>query len=147
MALANSNSGASGVAAPGAVVLVSNLNEKVMMGGYHIAAFSLSSVLLKSTISFFLTPLAYSPLLHSASLPSLVCALDLLPVLLTPQDDHSSCSIRSLWYVSSFSLFLPLGTLYSHVYAHVSLHTCACLLACSSYHYTFKRTYSPALVH
>ena len=32
VALANSNSGAPGAAAPGSVVLVSNLNEKVMVG-------------------------------------------------------------------------------------------------------------------
>lgn len=103
VALANSNSGATGTTAQGAVVLVSNLNEKVII---RIQSYFFNpSLLYKNFKSFFLTTL-HTPF-YPTSLSHFVCALDLPSVLLPSQDDYSSCSVHSLWYVSSFFLYLP----------------------------------------
>ena len=103
VALANSNSGASGGSAPGSVVLASNLNDKVTIGwvtlpdyppSLNLLLSPLVSVLLKTT-SFFLTCLLtlYYPVYL---FPGLCSGSPTHPIL---QDDYSSCSVRSLWYV------------------------------------------------
>ena len=126
VALANSNSGASGGAAPGSVVLVSNLNEKVSMRWAHVAQLpsapilllpTFVSVLLKTT-SFFLTCLL--TLFYPLYLSSLVYALD-LPTHPILQDDHSSCSVHSLWYVCALTLTL---LLWGSICLSVSLPVC-----------------------
>lgn len=113
VALANSNSGASGGAAPGSVVLVSNLNEKVSMRRACVARLPSTPILLLptfvsvllTTTSFFLTCLL--TLFYPPYLSSLVSALD-LPTHPILQDDHSSCSVHSLWYVCALTLTLLL---------------------------------------
>ena len=117
MALANSNSGASSAAAAGSVVLVSNLNEKVMMGRIYVANILPPLCRVNTSSPFFLTCL-----LTLLYLSSLVCVLDLLPVLL-PQDDYSSCSVRSLWYVS---LSLP-----TSLCGYFLIHPSAAVVYCS----------------
>lgn len=73
VALANSNSGAASAAGAGSVVLVSNLNEKVTMGGMYMFQPFLPPLCCVNS-SFFLTCL-----LTLFYLSSLVCVLDSHP--------------------------------------------------------------------